>query len=99
MIQTGREEKQIAEQNKSYHKGVPATTVVVDGGWSKWSHKLFYNANSGVGVILVLSPKATVYRCHKQILCHFLHCTKTQFTTATTHVLQKLEWLLHCKES
>ncbi len=27
-------------------------TVVVDGGWSKRSHKHSYNANSGVGIIL-----------------------------------------------
>ena len=51
MIKTGREEKQITEQNKNYHEGVSAITVVVDGGWSKRSHKHFYNTNSGVGVI------------------------------------------------
>ena len=27
MMKTGREEKQIAEQNKNYHEGVPAITV------------------------------------------------------------------------
>ena len=35
MVKSGREEKQIAEQSNNYHEGVPAITVVVDGGWSK----------------------------------------------------------------
>ena len=43
--------------------------------------------------------KATVYWCQKQILCRLLNCTKTQFTTATTHVLQKVKRLLHCDGS
>ena len=39
MRQAGAEEKQIAiEQGRSHH-GVPAITVIVDGGWSKRSHK------------------------------------------------------------
>ena len=31
---------------------MPATTVVVDGGWSKRSHKHSYNAKSGVAIII-----------------------------------------------
>ena len=51
MLRAGLEEKQIAIQNKTFHQEVPAITVIVDGGWSKRSHKHSYNANSGVGVI------------------------------------------------
>ncbi len=40
-----------------HHKGVPATTVVVDGGWSNQSHKYIYNAKSGVGVIFEKATK------------------------------------------
>ena len=58
VVKTGREEKQIAEQNKNYHKGVPAITVVVDGGWSKRSHKHSYNANSSVDVIFGAATKS-----------------------------------------
>ena len=61
MFKTGREEKQIAEQTKNYHEGVPAITVVVDGGWSKRSHKHSYNANSGVGVIFGATTKKLLY--------------------------------------
>ena len=35
-----------------YHEGVPAMTVIIDGGWSKMSHKHSYNAKSGVAIIL-----------------------------------------------
>ena len=52
MADAGREEKQLAVARGDFHEGVPAITVVVDGGWSKRSHKHSYNANSGVGIIL-----------------------------------------------
>ena len=52
MAQAGREEKQLAIERGSYHEGVPAITVIVDGGWSKRSHKHSYNAKSGVAVII-----------------------------------------------
>ena len=35
MLDTGREEKRLAEERNDYHQGVPAVTVIVDGGWSK----------------------------------------------------------------
>ena len=52
MAAAGKEEKRLAEERGSYHDGVPAITVIVDGGWSKWSHKHSYNAKSGVGIII-----------------------------------------------
>ncbi len=52
MLEAGREEKKLAEQAGSYHEGVPAITVIVDGGWSKRSRKHSYNANSGVAIIV-----------------------------------------------
>ena len=52
MLEAGREEKQLAEERGDYHDGVPAITVIVDGGWSKRSHKHRYNAKSGVAIII-----------------------------------------------
>ena len=49
MAEAGQQEKRIAEEKGSFHEGVPAITVIVDGGWSKRSHKHTYNAKSGVG--------------------------------------------------
>ena len=42
----------LAIRRGDYHEGVPAITVIVDGGWSKRSHRHSYNANSGVGIII-----------------------------------------------
>ena len=52
MISAGKEEKEKAIANNSYHQGVPAVTVIVDGGWSKHTHKHSYNAKSGVAIII-----------------------------------------------
>lgn len=43
MIKAGEEEKMLAQQRGDYHQGVPAITVILDGGWSKHSHKHSYN--------------------------------------------------------
>ena len=40
MTLAGKEEKEIAIANNSYHQGVPAVTVIVDGGWSKRTHNI-----------------------------------------------------------
>ena len=52
MTLAGKEEKEIAIANNSYHQGVPAVTVIVDGGWSKRTHKHSYNAKSRVAIII-----------------------------------------------
>ncbi len=52
MAEAGKEEKRLAEERGDYHQGVPAITVIVDGGWSKRSHRHSYNAKSGVGIII-----------------------------------------------
>jgi len=52
MMEAGREERKLAIEREDFHEGVPATTVIVDAGWSKRSHRHTYNAKSGVGVII-----------------------------------------------
>lgn len=56
-----REEKHLAIEEGSYHQGVPAITVIVDGGWSKRAHKHSYNAKSGVGVIIGMKTKKLLH--------------------------------------
>ena len=54
MKAAGEEEKAIALSKnpvRTQH-GIPAITVIVDGGWSKRAHKHSYNAKSGVGIII-----------------------------------------------
>jgi len=49
---------QLAFDNDLYHHRIyPAITVVVNGGWSKRTHKHSYNAKPGVGMILVQPPR------------------------------------------
>lgn len=61
MKQAGAEEKQTAiEQNRSHH-GIPAITVVVDGGWNKRSHKHSYNTKSGVAIIIGKETKKLLF--------------------------------------
>ena len=48
----GEEEKRLAIERKYFFQDVPVIKVVVDGGWSKRSHKHSYNAKSGVALII-----------------------------------------------
>ncbi len=61
MTKAGMEEKRLAEENGEYYQGIPAITVIVDGGWSKRSHKHSYNANSGVGIIIGKRTRKLLY--------------------------------------
>ena len=60
MLQAGQEEKQLAIENNENHQNVPLITVIVDGGWSKRSHKHSCYANSGAGVIFGAATKKVV---------------------------------------
>jgi hypothetical protein len=51
LLAAGVEERNQAILRGDYHQGVPAVTVICDGGWSKRSHKYTYNAAEGVAVI------------------------------------------------
>ena len=61
MAQAGKEEKLNAIEKGDYHQGVPAVSVVADGGWSKRTHKHSYNAKSGVAVIFGVYTKKVLF--------------------------------------
>ena len=77
MAVAGKEEKRLAEERGIFHEGVPAITVVLDGGWSKRSHKHTYNAKSGVAIII---GKETGKLLHKLQLVYA--------TSTAVHVLR-----------
>ena len=52
MKEAAGEEKRNAIEKGSCHEGVPAIAVIVDGGWSKRTHKHSYNAKSGAAIII-----------------------------------------------
>ena len=51
-IEVEKEEKWLVEQNSDYHQGVPAIIIMLNGDRSKRAHKHFYNAKSGVVIII-----------------------------------------------
>ena len=61
MKEAGKEECKLAIERNEYHEGVPATTVIVDGGWCKRSHRHTYNAKSGVGVVIGFHTHKILY--------------------------------------
>lgn len=40
MLEAGREEKRLGKESDDYHQGLLAITIIVDGVWSKRSHKI-----------------------------------------------------------
>ncbi len=52
MIEAGIAEREAAVLRKDFHQGVPAITVIGDGGWSKRTHKHSYNAPGGVAILV-----------------------------------------------
>ena len=69
MIEAGKQEKKLAEERDDYHQGVPCITVIVDGGWSKRSHKHSYNAKSGVGIVIGLCTGKLLHICVRNKYC------------------------------
>ena len=62
LIEAGKEELEYAMHNNiRCRDGVPAYAVVIDGGWSKRSHRHSYNANLGVGVIFGVHTKKLLF--------------------------------------
>ena len=57
----GEEEKHLAISRNDFHEGVPAITVIVDGGWSKRTHKHSYNAKSGIAIIIGMKSKKILF--------------------------------------
>lgn len=61
IIKAGEGEKNLAIERNDFFQGVPSITVVVDGGWSKRSHKHSYNAKSGVALIVGKETNKLLY--------------------------------------
>ncbi|XP_071148268.1 uncharacterized protein [Mytilus edulis] len=61
MMLAGQEERRLAIDRNDYHHEVPAITVIVDGGWSKRTHKHSYNAAGGVAIIIGKETKKLLH--------------------------------------
>ncbi len=52
MAEAAKVERQLAIDRGDFHEGIPAITVVADGGWAKRSHRHTYSALGGVAIIV-----------------------------------------------
>ena len=68
MIKAGEEEKALAIANNENRDGIPAITVLCDGGWSERAHKHIFNDMAGVGVIFGLLAKS-YYTLALEVVC------------------------------
>ena len=85
ITKAGNEERVLALQRNDTHEGVPSITVIVDGGWSKRSHKHSYNANSGVGVIFGAVTKKLLFIGVRNRYCSICAIAKNKGTTPKQH--------------
>ena len=85
MIAAGEEENKLAMARGDFHQGIPAITVVVDGGWSKRSHKHSYNAKSGVAVIFGQCTKKLLFLGVRNKYCAVCSVAENQNTSTPHH--------------
>ena len=78
MTEAAEAERQHAVATNDYHQGVLAITVVVDGGWSKRSHKHSYNAKSGVAVIFGAHTKKLLFLGVRNKFCSICAVAKNK---------------------
>ena len=76
MLEAGQEERRLAIERSDYHQGIPAISVICDGGWSKRSHKHTYNAPAGVAIIVGAQTKKLLFLCIRQKTCY--NCTRAE---------------------
>ena len=73
----------------SYHQGIPAITVVVDGGWSKRSHKHSYNTKSWVAVIFGWDTKRLLQLGVRHNFCCVCAISTNKACAIPTHTSYK----------
>ena len=89
MQKVATEEREHAINMNSYHQGIPAITVVVDGGWSKRSHKHSYNAKSGVAVIFGRHTKRLLHLGVRNKFCSVCAISTNKACAIPTHTCYK----------
>lgn len=81
MVEAGLEEKRLAIDRNDFHEGVPAITVVGDGGWSRRSHKHSYNASGGVAILVGAATGRLLNVGMNNKMCYI--CTRGEARGAT----------------
>ncbi|XP_063414164.1 uncharacterized protein LOC134696586 isoform X2 [Mytilus trossulus] len=89
MLQVGAEERRIAMENGFFHQGIPAITVITDGGWSKRTHKHSYNALGGVAIIIGQATKKLLHIGVRNKYCYVCSTAEKVNTIPTEHTCFK----------
>lgn len=89
MMETGRNEHDHAIATQNFFQGVPAINVIVDGGWSKRSHKHSYNAKSGVAVIIGKHTKKLLFLGVRNKYCSVCTMAENAGKEMPTHLCYK----------
>ena len=89
MVEAGEAERENAIKTNSYFQGVPAIKVIVDGGWSKRSHKHSYNAKSGVAVIIGKHTKKLLFLGVRNKYCSVCTIAQNSGKDVPTHLCYK----------
>jgi hypothetical protein len=85
MLAAGREERQLAIDRGDFHNGVPAISVICDGGWSKRSHKHTYNALGGVAIIIGAATKKILHVGVRNKTCYICTIADTKQVAPAAH--------------
>lgn len=85
MLKADEEERRLAVERGDYDQGVPAITVVIDGGWSKRSHKHSYNAKSGMAVIVGKETNKLLYLGIRNKFCSICTVAQNKHTVPKEH--------------
>ncbi len=76
---------------------MPSVAVIVDGGWSKRSHKHSYNAKSGVGVIIDNATKKLLFVGVRNKYCCVCAVAERKQQSPPAHHCYK-NWVASSKE-
>ena len=74
---------------KDFFQGIPSITVVIDGGWSKRSHKHSYNAKSGVALIIGKETNKLLYLGIRNKFCSICTIAHNKSLPPKEHVCYK----------
>jgi hypothetical protein len=85
MLAAGREEKRLAIERGDFHDGIPAITVICDGGWSKRSHKHTYNALGGVAIVIGAATGKLLHVGIRNKTCYICTSADTKQVTPPEH--------------
>lgn len=85
ILAAGIEERNLAIDRNDFFQGVPAITVICDGGWSKRAHKHTYNALGGVAIIIGAATGKILHVGVRNKFCYICKTAQTKGVPPKAH--------------